>query len=192
LAAALGFEPASIRFVNDAAAFALGESWVGAARGHRRVVGITLGTGLGSAFLDSGRIVEEGPGVPPGGALHLVPFRGAPVERTISRQALLERWGADGSLDVREIADRARHGDERACAAFREYADALGEFLAPWLSAFGPSCVVVGGSIARAWDLIARDLGQHLTGIPGLDVVAVSARLDDAPLLGAALHATRV
>src|SRR5688572_21060975 len=54
LAAALGFAPSSIRFLNDAAAFALGEWWVGAARGHRRAVGITLGTGLGSAFLDAG------------------------------------------------------------------------------------------------------------------------------------------
>ncbi len=191
LAAALGFEPASIRFLNDAAAFVLGESWVGAARGHRRVVGITLGTGLGSAFLDAGRIVEEGPDVPPGGALHLVSFRGAPVERTVSRQALLERCGADGSVDVREIADRARQGDGGAREAFRDYATALGEFLAPWLSAFRPSCVVVGGSIARAWDLIAPDLGQHLAGIAGLEVIAVSARLDDAPLLGAALHAAR-
>jgi glucokinase len=191
LAAALGFEPSSIRFLNDAAAFVLGESWVGAARGHRRVMGITLGTGLGSAFLDAGRIVEEGPGVPPGGALHLVPFRGAPVERTVSRQALLERWGADESLDVRDIADRARQGDEGAREAFRNYAAALGEFLAPWLSAFAPSCLVVGGSIARAWDLIATDIGQHLTGIPGLEVVAVSGRLDDAPLLGAALYAVR-
>lgn len=191
LAAALGHDPSSIRFLNDAAAFTLGEWWMGAARGHRRVVGITLGTGLGSAFLDAGRIVEEGPGVPPGGALHLFPFRGAPVERTVSRQALLERCGAEGSLDVRDIADRARQGDEAAREAFRDYAAALGEFLAPWLSAFGPSCLVVGGSIARAWDLIARDVGRHLAGIPGLEVVAVSARLDDAPLLGAALHATR-
>ena len=90
LAAALG--PARrASFLNDAEAFVLGEGWVGAARGHARVVGITLGTGLGSGFLADGRIVAGGPTVPPGGNLHLAPFRGEPVENTISARGILPR-----------------------------------------------------------------------------------------------------
>jgi glucokinase len=41
-------------FVNDAHAFLLGEAAVGAAAGHHRTVGITLGTRVGSAFLHEG------------------------------------------------------------------------------------------------------------------------------------------
>ncbi len=52
---------ADVRFLNDAHAFALGEWVAGAACGHGRVLGLTLGTGVGSAFLADGRLVEHGP-----------------------------------------------------------------------------------------------------------------------------------
>src|SRR5207237_2105693 len=51
LANALEIAPGAVVFLNDADAFLLGEAWAGAARGHARALGVTLGTGLGSAFL---------------------------------------------------------------------------------------------------------------------------------------------
>ena len=59
LASALSLPPHAVRFLNDAEAFLLGEWWAGAARGHDRAVGITIGTGLGSAFLEHGSIVRD-------------------------------------------------------------------------------------------------------------------------------------
>ena len=58
---------ARIAFVNDAAAFGLGEWLVGAARGCSRAVALTLGSGVGSAFVAEGAIVAGGPEVPPEG-----------------------------------------------------------------------------------------------------------------------------
>jgi glucokinase len=186
LATALGLDdPGLVRFLNDAEAFLLGEAWAGAARGHARAVGLTLGTGLGSAFLADGRIVRAGPGVFPGGDAHVVDFRGRPVEETISRRGLLAGYGGDATLDVKEIADRARSGEPRARTTFDELAAALGEFLAPWLGSFAPTCVVVGGSIARAWDLIGPVLERALPAAG----VTVAENIDDASLLGAARHA---
>ena len=40
-----------ILFENDAWSFVRGEAWMGAARGYSRIIGITLGTGMGSGFL---------------------------------------------------------------------------------------------------------------------------------------------
>jgi glucokinase len=191
LGAALGLTGRrAVAFLNDAEAFLLGEWWAGAARGHTRVVGITLGTGLGSAFLQKGRIVRSGTRVPADGALYTLAFRGAPVEETISRRALLARYGANSEEgpDVKEIAARARAGERRARLVFRELAADLAEFLVPPLEAFAPTCVVVGGSIARAWELLEPVLEQRLAAGRPL-VVARAARLDDAPLLGAARHA---
>lgn len=184
LAGTLGVE---VRFLNDADAFLLGEWWAGAALGHRRAVGITLGTGLGSAFLDDGRIVDSGPRVPPEGSLHLVDFRGAPVEDRISSRGLLARYGAADGVDVEQVAERARGGDARARDAFGELSAELGEVLAPWLASFDATCLVVGGSIARAWDLIEPRLRPALASAE----LALAANLDDAPLLGAALYAAR-
>jgi glucokinase len=192
LAAALGLaDEIPVRFMNDADAFVLGEWWAGAARGHRRAVGITLGTGLGSAFLVDGRLVADGPGVPPEASLHLVPYHGAPVEDVVSRRGLLVRYGADpdAGVDVEHVAERARRGELRAQTAFREVASALAEFVAPWVASFAPTCLVVGGSIARAWDLLGPVLQARLPAGGSLELVARAANLDDAPLLGAAFYA---
>ena len=53
--------PNSISFVNDASAFLIGEWLIGTARGATRCAAVTLGTGVGSAFLDRGEVVEGGP-----------------------------------------------------------------------------------------------------------------------------------
>lgn len=188
LAEPLGLSGSAVTFVNDAAAFLLGEWWAGAAQGHARAVGITLGTGLGSAFLADGRIVDSGPNVPADGALYLVPFRGEPVEERISRGALLARYAEPG-IDVEQIAARARDGDARASDAFRTVAADLAEFLCPWLDGFRAGCLVVGGSIAHAWDLLEPVLRPALAPVEPLELLARAARIDDAPLLGAALHA---
>jgi acetyl esterase/lipase/predicted NBD/HSP70 family sugar kinase len=185
LADGLGLPPTSVSFVNDAEAFVVGEWWSGAAAGHRRAVGVTLGTGLGSGFLEDGEAVCSGQRVPPEGAIYLLDFRGAPVEETISRGAVLARYG-DPGLDVDEIAGRARGGDQRAATVFLELGRALGELLEPWLRTFEATCLVVGGAIARAWDLLAPGLRETLRGLEGLETIAPAARLDDAALLGAA------
>jgi glucokinase len=177
-----------VSFLNDAEAFLLGETWAGAARGYERAVGITLGTGLGSAFAAEGLIVSDGPAVPPEGSLHLVPFRGAPVEDVISARGLLARHPAplDG---VAELARMAAGGDPGALRLFEQLGADLGEFLAPWLRAFGAQCLVVGGSIANAWPLLGPALQRSLAPVPGLELIARAANIDDAPLLGAARHA---
>jgi glucokinase len=189
LAMAVGLTGRAVSFLNDAEAFLLGEWWAGAARGHTRALGITLGTGLGSAFLEEGRFVRSGR-VPADGALYTLAFRGRPVEQTISRGALLARYGAgrDGDPDVEQIAVRARAGEARARRVFEELAADLGEFLAAPLEAFDPTCLVVGGSVAHAWDQLESTLVQALATRRPL-VVARAVNIDDAPLLGAARHA---
>lgn len=187
LIAAVGPGTESV-FMNDAEAFVLGEGWAGAARGHDRVVGITLGTGLGSGFLADGRIVGGGPTVPPAGNLHLASFRGEPVENTISARGILRRHPRrlDG---VAELAAAARAGDGAAAHVFEQLGGDLGEFLAPWLERFGATCLVVGGSISRAWALFGPPLKRSLTSTAGLRAIAPAANIDESPLLGAGLFA---
>jgi glucokinase len=195
LSAALGLRDAeAVRFLNDAEAFLLGEWWAGAARGHARAVGITLGTGLGSAFMEDGHIVRAGPGIPPSGALYELPYRGAPVEHTISSRGLLARYASppEEQTDVEDVASRAVAGEPSACRTFEELGRALGEFLMPWLRTFEPGCLVVGGSMARSWKLIEASLLAELEQIESLESVTVAEHLDDAPLLGAGRFAAGI
>jgi predicted NBD/HSP70 family sugar kinase len=184
LCGALRLEADHVRFLNDAEAFLLGEWWAGAARGHRRAVGVTLGTGLGSAFIEDGKIV------PRNVALYELSFRGAPVEDTISSRGLLSGYApaSAGPIEVVDVAARAEAGEKSARAAFEELGQALGEFLRPRLRAFEPGCLVVGGSIARSWELIRSKLVSELGPVASLETVTVAEHLDDAALLGAARH----
>lgn len=190
LARDLGIAPPErVRFLNDAHAFVIGEWWAGAAKGHVRAMGVTLGTGLGSGFLADGQLVVSGPDVPPEARLDLVAFRGGAVEDVISGRGIVSGFG--GELDVAEIARRARDDDPRAVAAFRRFGSALGEFVGPWVVRFEPTCLVFGGSITRAWDLFAESFLRSCPEAARLARCGPANRLDEAPLLGAALHAVR-
>ena len=182
-------------FVNDADAFGLGEAAAGAARGHRRSVGITLGTGVGSAFVADGAAVNHGPDVPPDGSAHLVRWEGRGLEETVSRRAIRDRYETRTGRrpDVREIATLARAGEPDAVAVLEEAFVVLGRAMAPWVRRFRPGVVVVGGSIAGSFDLVAGPLRHGLAlAEPTLAVPVREAMHPHAALVGAACHAMGV
>ncbi|WP_328760446.1 ROK family protein [Streptomyces sp. NBC_00271] len=193
----LGERMTAAAFVNDAHSFLLGEAAVGAAAGHRRAVGITLGTGVGSAFLRDGRLVCSGPLVPSEGRVDLLRVDGRPLEDTISSRAIVQRFtalagpkAAAAVEGVREVAEQARAGSGPARAVLGEAFEALGRALGPWIVGFGASVLVVGGSITGAWDLIADPFTRGLrTAGPPLPEVRQAANPRDAALVGAAMVA---
>ncbi|MEU6491832.1 ROK family protein [Streptomyces sp. NPDC046994] len=182
--------PADVVFLNDAHAFLAGEWSAGAARGHRRAVGITLGTGVGSAFLADGRICEDGPGVPPGGRMDLTEVGDEPLEDVVSRRAILLRYG-DPVLDVHNIAERARAGEKRARRVLGTAFSTLGAVLGPRLVDFGATALVVGGSMARSWDLVAPALTSGLEGGGWVPDGGVARRRPVPPETAAAARHTR-
>ncbi|MEV2191950.1 ROK family protein [Streptomyces phaeochromogenes] len=153
--------PSDVVFLNDAHAFLTGEWFAGTVRGHRRAVGITLGTGVGSAFLADGRICESGPGIPPEGRMDLTVIDGRPLEDIVSRRAILARYG-DPAADVHDIAGRARAGEARAKCVLDSVFTRLGVVLGPRMVDFRATALVVGGSMARSWDLVAPALSTGL------------------------------
>lgn len=189
LLAALPGPPAGVRFLNDATAFGLGEWIAGAARRHDRVVALTIGTGIGSAFLASGRIVADGDTVPPEGRVDLLRIGGAPLEDVVSRRAILadyaRRDDATG-LDVADIAKRARTGEPAARDVFDAASGALGTAIAPWLRRFAAQVLVIGGTVAASWDLVGPPL-QAAVGGPGIPVVR-ARHLEEAGEIGTAWH----
>ena len=132
----------------------MGEIAAGAAHGVCRVVGITLGTGVGSAFAVDGHLVREGTGVPPGGEIWNVPYQGGIVEDQISTRAIQksyrERTGKD--REVAAIAASAAQ-DPVAAEVFVEFGRNLGLALKTVLSSFGPRIIVLGGGISRSAQL---------------------------------------
>lgn len=204
LRAALPTPPARIAFVNDASAFAIGEWIGGAAQGAGRVVGITLGSGVGSAFLDHGHVISEGPDVPPSGYAHLLRINGRPLEGVVSRRAIIAAYqsatgsGAAGTpaVDVDTIAHRAADGDSVARSVFDRAIGTLGDALRPWLIRFDAGVLVVGGGMAESWEIIEPPLRDSLLradtapGAPWKGGTIVRSRdTEESNLVGAAWHA---
>lgn len=203
LRTALPTPPADIAFLNDASAFALGEWSGGAARAVRRVVGITLGTGVGSAFLDCGHVISDGPDVPPSGYAHLLHINGRPLEDVVSRRAIIAAYrcaepetARPPVVDVDTIARRAADGDPIARAVLGRAIGALGQALHPWLVRFAAEVLVVGGGITASWELIEPALRAGLLRgdtLPGPawagGAIVRSGDPEGSTLAGAAWHA---
>lgn len=186
----------SVRFLNDADAFLLGEWLFGAAAGHDPCAAITLGTGVGSAFLSGGVVRQDGPGVPPEGRVDLLSIDGQPLEDVVSTRAIERRYqrlSGARPQGAGEVAGLARGGDPVAAGVLRSAFEALGKALSPWLEKFGAEALVVGGSMTGSWDLIGPALvggiaGAMADGGKGLRVV-VAAHPEHAALLGAGAYA---
>ncbi len=143
----------------DSNAAVLAEYRHGAGRGSSRLLGVTVGTGLGGGVIidvellrftgecagDIGHIIVD-----PKGRLCSCGARGC-LEAMVNVAALSER--GEGRT-VREIINAARKGDDPSRKALAETGWWLGLGLASLSPLFSPDRIVVGGGIAAAGDLL--------------------------------------
>lgn len=171
-----------IRFRNDAEAAIVGEALYGAGRQFRRFIGVTLGTGMGSSFIADGKRIEAGQGVPEGGFLFPVSYRGRQADDWFSTRGLLERFAAVGA-PMPSVAEAAKQAEShpKLREAFEGFGADMADFIAPYAKAFGAEALIVMGGIAAAYPLFGGSLEAHLS-IP----VLKGALGGDAALLGAA------
>lgn len=176
------------RFVNDASAFALGECLAGAARDAERVVALTLGTGVGSGFVASRRLVEAGGEVPANGWVYCLPFEGGIADDAFSTRWICRRWQQLSGEEVdgaREVASRC-DTDPLSRQLFDEYGDRLAAFAGPLLERFGSRTLLLGGNISRACALFGPAMERRFAA-EGRDVdIRSSTLLDRAAMIGAA------
>jgi glucokinase len=187
IAGRFGWGANQVRFLHDSAAFLLGEIGAGAARGVARTVGITLGTGIGSAFAVDGRVVTEGHGIPPAGEIWDLPYEGGIIEDSVSTRGIRGAYERRTGVN-REVAELAKLVDTDAAAAeaFAEFGRHLGVALRIALADFAPQVIVLGGGISRSPQLFLPFAQNELKGMNAQ--FRVSALLDDAPLVGAGVE----
>jgi glucokinase len=186
--------PSDFRFVNDASAFALGAWHHGPVAGAAHLVAITLGTGVGSAFLEAGTVIEDDTRVPPEGRADLLTIDGHPLEDTVSTRAMTARYTALTGTPVtgmQDVTSLATDGDPAAREVIDNAMTRLGTTLAPWLSAFTTDSIAFGGAITAAWPVVGPPL---LTGLgTGFSTASITVATDTEriALVGAALHTIR-
>ena len=191
---------------NDANVTAQAELAIGAARGARDAVCITLGTGIGGAVVMDGE-VRRGAGGLAGefGHMQVVPAgRPCPCGQngcweqycsgTALRRAARE-YGAPAGTEGAGVTAAAEAGTDWALKAFQDVGTWLGVGVAGLCSALDPEVVVVGGGLSAAGDALlaparaalARKLpGREYRPMPRLVQAACGPQ---AGMIGAALLA---
>ena len=167
-----------VRVANDANAAALGEQWMGAGKGRKNVIMVTLGTGVGGGIIVDGRILEGAHGS--GGEIgHMVLLAEDEVDcfcncglRGCLEQAssasrvidyakkLIRETEIDSMLRIlddfaaKEVCDACAAGDKLATMAVDRCCVTLGRALGLLSTCIDPEIFLVGGGMAGAGDLI--------------------------------------
>ena len=189
---------------NDADAAALGEAFAGAAQGVRRVVMLTLGTGVGGGVILDGAVYRGAQGehpelghipVDPAGPACYCGTRGC-LESWASGTAIAEAGRAAGFADSREVFSRAGAGDAAAIAILDHVRAALATATWTLLHTFLPDLIVLGGGVIdEHYDVLAPAAAARIplaTMAPAGGVRLVRAKLgNDAGIVGAAALALR-
>ncbi|HOK74191.1 MAG TPA: ROK family protein [Bacteroidales bacterium] len=177
-----------IRFINDASAFAVGEAWAGKAKDYRKSMCITLGTGLGSAFISDRIPVVDGPDVPKIGCVYHLPYGESIADDYFSTRWFIRSYKEATGKEtggVKELSDLA-HGDKTVQGLFMKFGNDLAVFLAPWLKKFGAEILVIGGNISNAYHLFGEVFEGRLRKESWKGDVGISELKEDAALLGSA------
>ena len=185
LAARLSIDVSLIHFMNDACAFLEGELLGGAVRDGRNVMGITLGTGLGSAFRAETEVVDAN--------LWCAPYKDGIAEDYLSTRWFVARYEELTGKTITGVKELAqREGKDQAVAGiFREFAENLGGFIAVQYKQHQYSSIVIGGNITKAAKLFVPHLDQFLAATAPGAVYCLSSLGENAALTGAAGMALR-
>lgn len=185
LAARLSIEPALIHFMNDACAFLEGELLGGAVRGQDNIMGITLGTGLGSAFRAGGEVVDAD--------LWCAPYHNGIAEDYLSTRWFVARYAALTGKKISGVRELVSvRGEEQVVEqVFREFGENLGGFIASQYNLHGYHNIVIGGNIAKAAALFVPHIDDYLARFAEGAKYCLSSLGENAALTGAAGMASR-
>lgn len=192
---------------NDADASALGEAGWGAGKNKKRLMYVTVGTGIGTGFIVDGQLYRGVGGSHPEMGHHVIDasgpqcscgFRGC-WESLAAGPAMVEwlktqapaDYAHRNELTARRICEMATAGDEWAMRAVDREAHYLGLGLANLITLFVPDAMLLGGSVMKSADLFLDGIRKTIRKSCGFvpfekTELALASLGDDANLIGAA------
>ena len=195
---------------NDANVAAMGEMWLGAGRGEKNVVMVTLGTGVGGGVIVNGHMIvgQHGAGGEIGHicvnreeedacgcGLHgcLEQYASATGIAKLARKALSgehEETVLHGEPSAKDVFDAVKAGDEVAKEVAETFGKYLGTALAVIAGVVDPQVFVIGGGVSKAGPVLLEYIQKYykVYAFPSCkDAAFVLATLgNDAGIYGAA------
>ncbi len=177
--------PADIVFINDANAFLLGETWKSDLT-ENNVVGITLGTGIGSSFMLKGEIVSSASNVPPNGDIFCLPFKDKRAEDWLGSEWFLKAYKSEllaEAENVKYIASKAEISG-KSKEIFNTFGANLGSFLSPLLANFEAEYIILGGNISKSYKLFKTAFRASFNSGES-PKISISQNTEESAILGA-------
>lgn len=160
---------------NDANVAALGEMWKGGGQGHKNLVAVTLGTGVGGGIIINGRIMTGATGS--GGEIGHIHVEDHETEACgcgnygcleeyasatgITRLARRKLQASDkdsilrqGELSAKAVFDAVKAGDALAVEIAEQFGEYLGKGLAVIAGVVNPEIFVIGGGVSKAGEVL--------------------------------------
>ena len=157
---------------NDANLGALAEYVWGSGRGHSDVIYIKLSSGVGAGLLLGGRL-HEGAGGTAGEIGHTPAQQGTAIcrcgsrgclETVASARAIAEQLGASRGepVSTQELLRLTAEGDPAADRLIAEAGREIGVALAGLCNLINPDCVIIGGDLSAAGELITEPIFESI------------------------------
>ncbi|RLJ72957.1 ROK family protein [Pedobacter alluvionis] len=180
LASELQINSDQILMSNDAACFLAGEVFAGEARAYQNLVGITLGTGLGSAVCKEGKITDAN--------LWCSSFLNGIAEDYLSTRWFLKRYYELTGLNILNVRELTLLYEENQTVRkiFTEFSHNLGLFLKDLQQDHVVEAIVIGGNIANASSRFVPNVIKYLESQGINTPIHISRLNEDAALVGAA------
>ena len=160
---------------NDANVAALGEMWKGGGQGHKDLVAVMLGTGVGGGIIIGGKIMTGATGS--GGEIGHIHVEDHETEACgcgnygcleeyasatgITRLANRKLQASDkdsvlrqGKVSAKTVFDAVKAGDELAIEIAQQFGDYLGKGLAVIAGVVNPEIFVIGGGVSKAGEVL--------------------------------------
>lgn len=160
---------------NDANVAAMGEMWLGAGKGEKNMVMVTLGTGVGGGIVIDGRMLVGATGA--GGEIgHMCVRRDEEEACGCGLHGCLEQYAsATGiarlaekrlaqnddetilrgeKISAKTVFDAVKAGDAVAIQIAEEFGRYLGEAMANLAVIANPAVIVIGGGVSKAGEVL--------------------------------------
>jgi glucokinase len=179
LAAALDVPVSLLYMRNDAGCFLQGELFAAKLDGVASAIGVTLGTGLGTAVYKNGEASSAD--------LWNTPFHESIAEDYISSGWFTRRYHALTGVEATGVKQLAAiyENDDVVRTLFAEFGNNLGLFLNTFIGIHEPELIIIGGNISNAWSLFEEEMMSEIFNHhPGIKI-RKSEHGEKAALIGA-------
>lgn len=174
----LNIEPANIKFRNDAEAILTGEvlGGAGADKDIKTAIGLTLGTGVGSAYYSATETADMN--------LYCIPFKDGIADEYFSTRWFQKRYSELTEKSISGVRQMIELEKDTSIVKqiFGEFTQNLSTFMETYLTKLKPDMLILGGNIAKAANYFLPQLKTQLKNT----TIQIATLGENAALVGAA------